>query len=103
LPPHDGALVMTVHKSQGSQFDHVGLVLAGRESPIETRELVYTGITRARARLTWLGGAGELARALRRRVLRTSGLPERLRAQAPTAVEFDTRSGLKDKGESRLR
>ena len=82
LPPHEGALVMTVHKSQGSQFDHVGLVLAGRESPIETRELVYTGITRARSQLTWLGDGGELARALRRRVLRTSGLAERLIAPA---------------------
>lgn len=82
---------MTVHKSQGSQFDHVGLVLAGRESPIETRELVYTGITRARSRLSWLGGGGELARALRRRVLRTSGLAERLIAPArPSASATET-------------
>ena len=76
LPPHEGALVMTVHKSQGSQFDHVALVLAGRDSPIQTRELVYTGVTRAKQRLSWLGDAEELRKALEREVRRESGLPE---------------------------
>ncbi len=74
LPPHDGALVMTVHKSQGSQFDRVALVLAGRVSTIQTRELVYTGVTRARNQLAWLGEADELRVALSRRVDRISGL-----------------------------
>jgi len=78
LPPHEGALVMTVHKSQGSQFDHVALVLAGRDSPIQTRELVYTGVTRAKQRLSWLGDAEELRKALEREVRRESGLPELL-------------------------
>ncbi|MFN5009934.1 MAG: exodeoxyribonuclease V subunit alpha [Gammaproteobacteria bacterium] len=76
LPPHEGALVMTVHKSQGSQFDHVALVLAGRDSPIQTRELVYTGVTRAKQRLSWLGDVEELRKALEREVRRESGLPE---------------------------
>jgi exodeoxyribonuclease V alpha subunit len=74
LPPHDGALAMTVHKSQGSQFDRVALVLAGRPSPIQTRELVYTGVTRAKNRLVWLGTEGELRDALKLRVERASGL-----------------------------
>jgi len=78
LPPHEGALVMTVHKSQGSQFDHVALVLAGRDSPIQTRELVYTGVTRAKQRLSWLGDIDELRRSLDREVRRESGLPELL-------------------------
>ncbi len=78
LPPHTGALAMTVHKSQGSQFRRVGLVLAGRDSPIQTRELIYTGITRSSARLDWLGDPGELERALARRVARASGLKELL-------------------------
>ncbi len=78
LPPHMGALAMTVHKSQGSQFDHVALVLAGRSSPIQTRELVYTGITRAKSRLDWLGTDDELAEALRKPIRRTSGLRELL-------------------------
>jgi len=43
---------MTVHKSQGSEFDHVTLVLPEHPSPMLTRELVYTAITRARQRFT---------------------------------------------------
>jgi exodeoxyribonuclease V alpha subunit len=78
LPPHGGALAMTVHKAQGSQFGHVALVLAGRASPIQTRELVYTGITRAQSRLDWLGGAKELETALGTPIRRTSGLRELL-------------------------
>lgn len=78
LPPHMGALAMTVHKSQGSQFQHVALVLAGRDSPIQTRELVYTGITRSKAKLAWLGSQQELEQALARPVRRASGLRELL-------------------------
>ena len=74
LPPHEGALAMTVHKSQGSQFERVALVLAGRVSPIQTRELVYTGVTRAKNQLAWLGDEAELRDALGRRVTRESGL-----------------------------
>lgn len=79
LPAHEGALAMTVHKSQGSQFDLVALVLAGRASPIQTRELVYTGVTRAKNRLVWLGGDDELRRALSQRTERASGLGVMLR------------------------
>lgn len=78
LPPHQGALVLTVHKSQGSQFPHVALVLADRDSPIQTRELVYTGITRAQQRFSWLGSREVLDRALQTRVQRASGLAELL-------------------------
>lgn len=78
LPPHQGALVLTVHKSQGSQFPHVALVLADRDSPIQTRELVYTGITRAQQRFSWLGSREVLAGALVARVQRASGLAELL-------------------------
>jgi exodeoxyribonuclease V alpha subunit len=80
LPPHEGALAMTVHKSQGSQFDHVALVLAGRDSPIQTRELIYTGVTRAKQRLSWLSDLDELRIALARQVRRESGLPDLLEA-----------------------
>jgi exodeoxyribonuclease V alpha subunit len=44
---------MTVHKSQGSEFGHVLLVLPPHPSPVLTRELIYTGLTRAKNRLTW--------------------------------------------------
>jgi len=97
LPPHEGALAMTVHKSQGSQFDHVALVLAGRDSPIQTRELVYTGVTRAKQRLSWLGDLDELRIALARQVRRESGLPEligssyRCDPSPPSKIALSTR------------
>lgn len=80
LPPHETAFTMTVHKSQGSQFAHTALVLSDRDSPIQTRELVYTGVTRASNRLTWMGDEAVLQRALERRIARASGLAELLRA-----------------------
>ena len=78
LPPHADAFVLTVHKSQGSQFNHVALVLADRASQIQTRELVYTGFTRASQRLTWLGRPELLEAALGTRVVRASGLGWRI-------------------------
>jgi exodeoxyribonuclease V alpha subunit len=66
---------MTVHKSQGSEFRHVLLALPAQESPVLTRELVYTGLTRARARLTlWAPNVGLLWNACARRVMRSGGL-----------------------------
>jgi exodeoxyribonuclease V alpha subunit len=66
---------MTVHKSQGSEFAHVLLVLPAQESPVLTRELVYTGLTRARQRLTlWAPQLSVLWNGCARRVLRSGGL-----------------------------
>ena len=69
---------LTVHKSQGSEFDHVALLLPDAPSPILTRELLYTGITRARSHLTLVrpGAPRVLQEAVRTRVLRASGLME---------------------------
>jgi len=47
LPEHETAFALTVHKSQGSEFAHVVLILPAESSPVLCRELVYTGITRA--------------------------------------------------------
>ena len=67
---------MTVHKSQGSEFGAVALVLPDTVSPILTRELLYTGITRARRHLALIdpGDKRVLEAAVTRRVLRASGL-----------------------------
>ncbi len=66
---------MTVHKSQGSEFSHVLLVLPAQESAVLSRELVYTGLTRARQRLTlWAPQLGVLLNACKRRVIRSGGL-----------------------------
>ncbi|MTW12045.1 exodeoxyribonuclease V subunit alpha [Pseudoduganella eburnea] len=69
------AFAMTVHKSQGSEFSHTVLVLPREASSVLARELVYTGITRARQRFTLLTpNPGVLPEAIRRRTERTSGL-----------------------------
>jgi exodeoxyribonuclease V alpha subunit len=66
--------VMTVHKSQGSQFDTVAVLLPDPESPILTRELLYTAVTRARRRLILAGSEDALRAAVTRPVARASGL-----------------------------
>ena len=78
LPPHETAFAMSVHKAQGSEFDDVLLVLGDRPSPLFTRELIYTAVTRARRRVRIFGSADILAGAIVARVQRASGLRERL-------------------------
>jgi exodeoxyribonuclease V alpha subunit len=71
---------MTIHKSQGSEFDHVLLQLPeGTDTPILTRELLYTGVTRARKRVVLQAGIDTMLHTTREKVRRTSGLQERLR------------------------
>ena len=78
LPAHETAFAMTIHKSQGSEFDRVLLLMPNDDSPLLTRELLYTGITRAKSGVeVWCNG--EIFRmAAERRTVRTSGLRERL-------------------------
>jgi exodeoxyribonuclease V alpha subunit len=78
LPEHETVFAMTVHKSQGSEFDHVLLVLPPKDSPVLTRELVYTALTRARRTVTLWGSRRVLEAAVGRRVDRASGLREAL-------------------------
>lgn len=85
LPAHETTYAMTIHKSQGSQFDHAVVVLGERISPLLTRELVYTAITRAAERVTVLAGDRALQCALSRPVQRASGLGPRLWGDAPSA------------------
>ncbi|MFI1917652.1 AAA family ATPase [Nocardia sp. NPDC020380] len=65
---------MTIHRSQGSQYDDVSVVLPGPESTLLTRELLYTAITRARKHVRVLGTEESIRAAIGRRVLRASGL-----------------------------
>jgi len=78
LPVHETAYAVTVHQSQGSEFTEVLLLLPDRDSRILTRELIYTGITRARKKLTLRGDHRLLGAAIERRVVRHSGLTSRL-------------------------
>ncbi len=81
LPAHESAFALTVHKSQGSEFDEVLLVLPERSVRVSSRELIYTGITRARRSLTLWANENVLAEAIVRRAQRWSGLARRLAAR----------------------
>jgi exodeoxyribonuclease V alpha subunit len=74
----DTVYAMTVHKSQGSQFDTAAVLLPDPNSPILTRELLYTAITRARRRLILVGTEEAIRVAVSRPVARASGLRRRL-------------------------
>jgi exodeoxyribonuclease V alpha subunit len=74
LPPVETVHAMTVHRSQGSQFRHVSLVLPPATSPLLTRELLYTAITRARDGVCVVGTAEAVRVAVERPVRRASGL-----------------------------
>lgn len=78
VPEHETAYAMTIHKSQGSEFDFTLMVLPAEFSPILTRELIYTGITRAKKKLALYADGQVLKRAIRVRTQRASGLVERL-------------------------
>ncbi|KMZ12954.1 Exodeoxyribonuclease V alpha chain [Candidatus Burkholderia humilis] len=74
LPPHDTVFALTVHKSQGSEFEHAALVLPGTFA----RELIYTAITRAKRRVDVFGSAEILAQAVVAPTRRDSGLAARM-------------------------
>jgi exodeoxyribonuclease V alpha subunit len=78
LPAHETVFAMTVHKAQGSEFDHIFVILPAEPSPIVTRELVYTGVTRARRRVELVAGEGAFRAALAQRIERASGLRDAL-------------------------
>lgn len=78
LPAHETCYAMTVHKSQGSEFDRVALVLPDADSPVLGRELVYTGITRAKSSVAVWAPRDVLAAAIVRRTQRSSGLRDAL-------------------------
>lgn len=75
------AHAMTVHKAQGSEMDHVVVLLPDRDLPLLTRELLYTAVTRAKRSVTLVGHPELLARAVRRTVVRHSGVADELGAR----------------------
>ncbi|MES4614413.1 MAG: exodeoxyribonuclease V subunit alpha [Ewingella sp.] len=85
LPAHETAYAMTVHKSQGSEFDHTLLVLPNHFLPVLTRELVYTAITRAKKQLSLYASEKVFNIATRTRTRRRSGLAERLSEQGESS------------------
>lgn len=87
LGEHTTVHAMTIHKSQGSQFDEVVVVLADEESRLLTRELLYTAVTRASTRVWVLADEAVIRHAVTRSVERASGLGDRLwRRASPDPV-----------------
>ena len=78
LPEHDTAYAITIHKAQGSEFEQVLLLLPEEDSRVLSRELIYTGITRAKKSLILCSSAKILAQAVQRKTRRYSGLADRL-------------------------
>jgi exodeoxyribonuclease V alpha subunit len=77
------AYALTVHRAQGSEVDHVALILPDEDLPLLSRELLYTAITRARRSVVVVGSRAVLEQGIRRRIDRFCGLSERLAAIAP--------------------
>jgi exodeoxyribonuclease V alpha subunit len=78
LPQHEAAYAMTVHKSQGSEFDRVLFILPNRDAPVLSRELIYTGLTRARSQVEVWWNEEVFTKAVARRAERHSGLRDLL-------------------------
>ncbi len=74
----DTVFAMTIHKSQGSQFDAAAVLLPPVDSPILTRQLLYTAVTRASRRLIVAGSEATIRQAIERPAVRASALGERL-------------------------
>ncbi len=92
LPACETTFATTIHKSQGSQFEEVVVLLPPESSPVLTRELLYTAVTRARWRATVVGTAAVLRDALGRPVQRASGLQQRLWTLPTSATAGPARS-----------
>jgi len=78
LPEHETVYALTIHKSQGSEFDEILVILPDTPSPVLTRELIYTAITRAKKRVEIWGKEEVFQTAISSRIERTSGLRDAL-------------------------
>jgi len=78
VPAHETVFAMTIHKSQGSEFDNCLCVLPATINPVLTKELIYTAITRAKTSLKIASSYAVFSQALQQRVERTGGLFEKL-------------------------
>jgi exodeoxyribonuclease V alpha subunit len=74
LPTHETAYAMTVHKSQGSEFDKVCIVLPEQSTPLLTRELLYTAMTRAKVQVSLVATGSILSQAVTSQHQREMGL-----------------------------
>ncbi|MGE5787083.1 MAG: exodeoxyribonuclease V subunit alpha [Myxococcales bacterium] len=95
LTAYEPAFVMSIHKSQGSEADEILVILPEADSPLLTRELLYTAVTRARTRCTIVGTREAIEVAVSRRVERKSGLAEAIvEATSTDAIALPQRQGV---------
>ncbi len=78
LPSHESFYALTVHRSQGSEYDEVAVIPGTSDSPVNTRELLYTAVTRARNQVVIHGSRDGLKAAVERETSRGSGLKDAL-------------------------
>jgi exodeoxyribonuclease V alpha subunit len=78
LPSYDLGYALTIHKSQGSEYDHVCVILSSADSLLHTRELLYTAVTRARKKITIVATEEQLKKAVSTTKMRRSGLQSKL-------------------------
>lgn len=78
LPEHETAYAMTIHKSQGSEFDHINIILPTEYSPLLTRSLLYTAVTRAKKQVAIFSACTILTRTIQAKTQRQSGLLKQL-------------------------
>ena len=78
LPEHESFFALTVHRAQGSEYDEVVFIPGDADSRVNTRELLYTAVTRARNKVTVRADEDTVAAAIRRTTARATGLPDRL-------------------------
>ena len=82
LPAFDPAFAMTIHQSQGSEFDHVAVILPHEsDSPMCTRELFYTGVTRAKREVFLLASSPTVRQSITHKTERFGGLASRLKEE----------------------
>jgi len=83
LPAFDYAFAMTVHKSQGSEFEEASLVLPNKDNALLSRELLYTAVSRARKHATVISSQAILEACIRRKISRDSGLVDAMKDEHP--------------------
>ncbi len=86
LPEHETVYAMTVHKSQGSEFGNVLFVLPDKDYPVLTRELFYTGVTRASQNVSIWGTQDIIRATILRKIERTSALKDALWGEKQNAI-----------------
>ncbi len=91
LPRHSPAYALSVHKSQGSEFEEVLVVMPDADAPLLTREMLYTAVSRARKRIRIVGPPEVIMSAVSRRAERFSGLVDRIAEEEPRSSDANDR------------